>query len=448
MIVKPSPVERPLTQAQVYARWDGHIGDDADRQQAGRDRLGLGTIYGKLAGANSWADTQTIQRVIVPAKSAAGDPANVIGASAEHDSSGVSQLDIFSDETFGYSHNLRLVHSGLVNQNNAWAHLYGPKGTGTSDQAHMLKLDYVGSSETGTLTLLERGGGATKAQWSWGSDANTWYHFGAGSRIGTAKVSVAGDIASSGKISTSSTAEDSISTAGGIQAASDIRLGSRNFWLRGGFSSVYLGLDSDFADLSGIELRDNAGVTLARILAEPDLIRFRSADNVTFATFSIATPDSATASQVNIGNGRIDVGTRLVVRGTAADSIETAGGVDAAGRIFGAFFRGGVSTNSTNGSYTLSDEPAPDAVIWRNTGTGTTTLEGIEVPGTSAENFGRRLSIQAGTNRTIVIKHLAAGAENLARIRTPDGNDYTVSPNQMCDIIYTELGQWCIVGRP
>ena len=42
------------------------------------------------------------------------------------------------------------------------------------------------------------------------------------------------------------------------------------------------------------------------------------------------TPDSATAPEVNIGNGQIDAGTKITVRGTADDSIETAGGVTAA----------------------------------------------------------------------------------------------------------------------
>ena len=45
------------------------------------------------------------------------------------------------------------------------------------------------------------------------------------------------------------------------------------------------------------------------------------------------TPASATAAQVNTGGGQVDVGTKLTVRGTAADAIQSLGGVSAAGTV-------------------------------------------------------------------------------------------------------------------
>ena len=335
----------------------------------GTDVHGLGTMstetaadYGKLADANSWADTQTIQRIVIPAKTSIADPANVIGGTVEHDSSGISQIDIYSDETFTYSHNVRLIHSGLVNQNNAWTHLYGPKGTGTSDQAHMLKLDYVGASETGTLTLLERGG-ATKAQWSWGSDANTWYHFGAGSRIGAAKLSVAGDIASSGKISTSGTAADSIETAGGVQSGgqappnlsqgfnfgrtstnfvSPLRLGNNS-----GSGEFYININGTTPTTLGGNARDvwfetfygglNASMRLISNGALSTIVLGvgnRSGQELTVKAKGITvlgtTPDSATAAVVNIGNGIVDAGTEYRVAGTKVVGAQGAAIADAA----------------------------------------------------------------------------------------------------------------------
>lgn len=63
-----------------------------------------------------------------------------------------------------------------------------------------------------------------------------------------------------------------------------------------------------------------------------------------------STPAAATSSVVNIGNGRADVGTRLVVRGTAANAIESLGGL--------AIPRGGVESASVD----LPDDTATTVV--------------------------------------------------------------------------------------
>jgi hypothetical protein len=236
--------------------------------------------------------TLTGKRLVVPEKGAISDPASVIGSEIEHDSSGISQLDIFSDETFSYSHNLRLIHSGTTGQNNAWCHMYGPKGTLTSDQVHMWSCDYVGASQIGQLKLFERGG-AQKMVWNWGSDANTYFHFGAGSRIGTAKLSVNGDVSFSGTM-TATLAENAVWVGNESNQNTTLATGTKGRALLGladdaaltteilarvtGSTIVGTKLEATSTDVDSIKtaggIEGNTGWRLHRYIQQPNVVVF------------------------------------------------------------------------------------------------------------------------------------------------------------------------------
>ena len=340
--------------------------------------------------------TLTGKRLVVPEKDALADPANVIGSTTEHDSSGISQLDIFSDETFSYSHNLRLIHSGTTGQNNAWCHMYGPKGTLTSNEVHMWACDYVGASQIGQLKLLERGG-AQKMIWNWGSDANTYFHFGAGSRIGTSKLSVNGDVSFSGtmtvtlaenavwlgnasnqnttlatgekgraligladdaaltteilarvtgstivgtKLEATSTADDSIKTVGGITSAGCVF--SDIFAIRRSVNDSNLliqgGNDTTAGSRGGhIVLQGASHPSLPNgIVHRASVHQFQDKDANDWFKIESGTPAAQSAANAAVGNGTVRAGTKIECDGTAADAISSAGGVTLAGDIIGA----------------------------------------------------------------------------------------------------------------
>ena len=183
-------------------------------------------------------------------------------------------------------------------------------------------------------------------------------------------------VAATGKLSTTSTAADSIETAGGVVAAAavaasaDVIFAAGNTSTHGTFLTArgtqewYLRSAADAfvgsiryvtpSNLPGISFYNSAGGDRSDIIGAQDGSGFRfRLDGLNTMRLFRGNPGASTAGQTNIGNGIVDTAARVVARSTAADAIQSLGGYRA----------------DASGAYHFGDPTANDS--WRITRSGT-----------------------------------------------------------------------------
>ena len=172
-------------------------------------------------------------------------------------------------------------------------------------------------------------------------------------------------INATGKLSTTSTADDSIETAGGIRIAPAAASSPGTLFQLGVLGVGGNGTSVNARGAQAWFLRSGADVYTGRVsfstpANHPGIIFFDSADGkrtdirgaaasgggIDFAfdavvgvRFGGTNPASATSGETNIGNGTIDTAARVIARSTAADAIESLGGIEAAGVVSGGNFK-------------------------------------------------------------------------------------------------------------
>ena len=248
-------------------------------------------------------------------------------------------------------------------------------------------------------------------------------------------------IAATGQISTSSTAADSIETAGGIiGAGSEWRMSRSDGQIVSLLRSRGINSDTilriDYPDVTSANaildvFRDTNTSGICALVV-------RRGNGTTDRLLDVrnATPDSATADQVNIGNGRVDVGTKITVRGTAADSIETAGGVKAAGSMLAAHFRD-QSTTTTSSTGDIDDLDTADHGVIQFIGSGSSTVTGL-----AGGVDGRVIRIIVGSSYTMTLSQEDSLSESDNRLRL--GTDTVVVNNRGVTLQYFN-GRWWMV---